>query len=265
MGRLYTKSFMNEETIGYFSNGKVTRGDGSLFSDISTIVYYQGGWIYVKTGISETHTIAKCDEYGNIYADNGGGSVLAKCENGIIYNGNHYGKKEIARYEGDMYGAAAAVAALILNLTGTESESQPEETQSTQSKPNSENTEQNDSDTNSVLAILGTIAAVISAFFMMLLAFSLTPLLCAAFLFIFAMGNPLLLLGAIGGIFVFVMRRRKKLDEAVSRKAAILQNAIWLICTLGGYFTGGILWLLAPAGTIAMFIYVAIATKRSAK
>lgn len=116
MGRLYEKEMVGDKTIGYFSNGSVTRGQG-VMSDTSTVVKYSNGHIYGNwMGSSLSNQIAYCDEYGNLYKGNGGGSVLAKLENGIVYDAPGYGRKEIARYEGDMYGAAAAVAALMLGL-----------------------------------------------------------------------------------------------------------------------------------------------------
>lgn len=118
MGRLYIKEMIGDSTIGYFQNGDVTKGDSSkLMSDSSVVLKYRDGNIYNEwMGSLLSNQIAYCDQYGNIYAGNGGGAVLAKCENGVVYDHGGYGKREIARYEGDMYGAAAAVAALILNL-----------------------------------------------------------------------------------------------------------------------------------------------------
>ena len=46
------------------------------------------------------------------------GSVLAKCENGQIYEGGSSFNRVIAWYEGDMYGAAAAAAVTLLGLEG---------------------------------------------------------------------------------------------------------------------------------------------------
>lgn len=133
MGRLYEKEMVGDKTIGYFSNGSVTRGQG-IMSDTSTVVKYSSGHIYGNwMGSSLSNQVAYCDEYGNLYKGNGGGSVLAKLENGIVYDAPGYGRKEIARYEGDMYGAAAAVAALMLGLANESGESsvQNETSQST--------------------------------------------------------------------------------------------------------------------------------------
>ncbi len=120
MGRIYIKQTIGDKTIGYFSNGSVTRGQG-IMSDTSTVVKYSNGHVYGNwMGSLLSNQVAYCNEHGEIYAGNGGGSVLAKLENGIVYDGWGYGKKEIARYEGDMYGAAAAVASLILGLSSAQ-------------------------------------------------------------------------------------------------------------------------------------------------
>ena len=118
MGRLYVKEMIGDSTIGYFQNGTVTKGNPSkLMSDSSVVLKYRDGHIYSEwMGSLLSNQIAYCDQYGNIYAGNGGGAILAKCENGVVYDFGGYGKREVARYEGDMYGAAAAVVALMLHL-----------------------------------------------------------------------------------------------------------------------------------------------------
>lgn len=157
MGRLYVKEMIGDKTIGYFQNGEVTKGNPSgLLADISVVIRYENGNIYTYS----THTVAYCDEYGNIHDGGRGGSVLAKCENGIVYNGSGYGKTEIARYEGDMYGAAAAVAALILHL-GSESTAGTSNSESIQTDSSNSDSSTNSSSTGGSSESSGCFSAII--------------------------------------------------------------------------------------------------------
>ncbi len=213
MGRLYEKEMIGDKTIGYFSNGSVTRGQG-IMSDTSAVVKYSNGHIYSSwMGSSLSNQIAYCDEYGNLYNGNGGGSVLAKLENGIVYNAPAYGRKEIARYDGDMYGAAAAVAALMLGLA-------------------------DESDKSSVQNSDGEcVAGAVKSIFVLLLkllTFSLTPVIGAVVCMVLNSGFVLPFIPhLIIALCLFDARRKGLISENRGYLAAILQNLHWIILFLG--------------------------------
>ena len=63
--------------------------------------------------------IANCDISGNIRKGGGAfGWVLAKCEDGIIFEGSDCRGRVLAYYDGDMFGAAAALVVMVLRLPG---------------------------------------------------------------------------------------------------------------------------------------------------
>lgn len=110
MGQLYKKSVFGKKILAYFENGQVhdERNAGKV------LAYYDNrGYIYKDL---DTAVVATCDINGNIYRGKGvQGAVLAKCEDGKIYKDGKRLKKVLAWYDGDMYGAAAALAVLELN------------------------------------------------------------------------------------------------------------------------------------------------------
>lgn len=105
MGRLYD----NQKTIGYYHGSYVTVN----YSDTKEVAKYDGGLITVNG-----HYVATCDENGYIYSEQNRGVALAQCKDGCVKDLNKSGYNVIAYYDSDMYGAAAAVAALILHLGG---------------------------------------------------------------------------------------------------------------------------------------------------
>lgn len=101
MGRLYRND-------GAFGEVPIGRFDSKYVE--GTSVSYQNERIFCKHLVND-YKIAECRN-GIIYnAD--GNTALARLNNGIVYDTND---REIARYEGDVYGAAAAVVALILRI-----------------------------------------------------------------------------------------------------------------------------------------------------
>ena len=120
MSRLYYKHMMGEDTIGYYYNGEVYKGNpDGLLGDTHIVLSYNGNNIY-KNG----ELIAFLDDYGNIRewrGWGGAGEALACIQDGKVYlsNGNGW-ESTLATYDGDIYGAAAAVVAFMLNLGGSQ-------------------------------------------------------------------------------------------------------------------------------------------------
>lgn len=113
MGKLYMKTISGEDTLAYYDGGRVWCARYST----GTEVQYKGGDIYYNEAGYGHHTIARCDSNGNIYEGNGTyGSILAKCKDGVIYEGGSDWNSQLAWYDGDMYGAAAAAAVTVLGL-----------------------------------------------------------------------------------------------------------------------------------------------------
>lgn len=244
MGRLYVKETIGDKTIGYFSNGSVTRGQG-IMSDTSTVVKYSGGQIYGNwMGNLLSNQIAYCDEHGNIYVGNGGGSVIAKLENGIVYDASGYGRKEIARYDGDMYGAAAAVAALLLHL-GRESTASTSNNESV----HTDNSGDSGSSTGGSSESSGCISAVISAVLGMIVfciigLWTLLPcILCIFFLVGGAVDlrNDLdgflllmlpLLLASVCSICIIYNSRKFKITKKQGHLCRLLNNSGFIIASV---------------------------------
>ena len=114
MGRLYRKTESGDSVIAYFENGRVMSRRET--ADIN-INYNSIGQIYRHSQESGDHIVANCDIGGNIRKSSGAhGAVLAFCQDGIIYEGNQPGNRILALFDGDMYGAAAAVVAKVLRL-----------------------------------------------------------------------------------------------------------------------------------------------------
>lgn len=115
MGRLYQKTVSGEKSLAHFAGGRVRCGRHSGGAEIC---YNSIGQIYYD-GLDHVHSIvATCDIGGNIYKGSGAaGSILAKCEDGKIYESGSRRDKILAWYDGDMYGAAAAVIT-VLGLDG---------------------------------------------------------------------------------------------------------------------------------------------------
>jgi len=111
MGRLYRRSISGEKTLATFENGRV-QGENNA-SDMS-ISYNNVGQIFRPLPDGGVKAIANCDNSGCIRKGNSVfGFVVAKCEDGVTYEGSHSGGRIIAYYNGDMYGAAAATALLL--------------------------------------------------------------------------------------------------------------------------------------------------------
>lgn len=240
MGRLYVKEMIGDSTIGYFQNGNVTKGDSSkLMSDSSVVLKYRDGHIYSEwMGSLLSNQIAYCDQYGNIYAGNGGGAVLAKCENGVVYDSGGYGKREIARYEGDMYGAAAAVAALILHLgdNGKSTDSNSSNAQNDSSGNSNDSSSENSG--GCVSAIIGILTSIL--LFVPLLLWCFLPLVLCIWLFIGVILDggidftndadaliifiPIILSG-ICNICVNLNSKRNKISKKQSNLCRLIMNA----------------------------------------
>lgn len=102
MGRLYQKTVSGEKNLAFFEGGRAQR---ECSSDETAIFYNSSGQIYYE---NPTRIVATCNPRGSICQD---GTVLATCEDGKIYEGSSR-KTALAWYDGDMYGAAAALMLL---------------------------------------------------------------------------------------------------------------------------------------------------------
>ena len=112
MGRLYQKTVCGEKTLAYFESDRVRSGNGT--ADIIAS-YNSMGQIFGRMLNHSSNIIASCDNNGNIRKGNGAyGWVLAKCEDGIIFEGSGAGGRVLAYFDGDMYGAAAVAAVLLI-------------------------------------------------------------------------------------------------------------------------------------------------------
>ena len=114
MGRLYQKNESGDSVIAVFESGRVKSGKKAA----DTNIYYNSiGQIYQRSSESGDHVVANCDIGGNIRKGSGiHGAVLAFCQDGIIYEGNQPCNRILAFFDGDMYGAAAAVVIKVLGL-----------------------------------------------------------------------------------------------------------------------------------------------------
>jgi len=117
MGRLYQKTVSGEKAFAYFENGQVWSDENKTEVIIN---YNNSGQIYRRSPGNGDYGIASCDSGGNIRKSNGiQNYVIAKCEDGVIFEGNTVAGRILAYFDGDMYGAAAAVVATVLgrNIT----------------------------------------------------------------------------------------------------------------------------------------------------
>lgn len=165
MGRLY----YNNRTIGYYHGSYVTVN----YSDTKAVAKYDKGLITVNG-----HYIALCDAEGYIYAESNKSVALARCKDGLVYDLNKSGYNVIARYDSDMYGAAAAVASLILHLdnSGT-SDSKTKDSNSNNVQTNiSENSNVSTSESGGgcISAIIGILTAIL--LFVPILLWNFLPL-----------------------------------------------------------------------------------------
>jgi len=114
MGRLFQKTVTGNKTLAYFGNDKVKcRQDTAKW----LAQYNNIGQIFMQTPLCEDAIIANCDISGNIRKGSSAyGWILAKCEDGIVFEGDSADGKVLAHFEGDMYGAAAAVVVTLLAI-----------------------------------------------------------------------------------------------------------------------------------------------------
>ena len=114
MGRLYQRTVSGSKTLAYFESDRV-RGDSDTSKWLAR--YNNMGQIFITEPFDENVIIANCDINGNIRKGNDVyGWVLAKCEDGIVFEGSSTNGQVLARFDGDMFGAAAAVAVILLTL-----------------------------------------------------------------------------------------------------------------------------------------------------
>lgn len=114
IGRLYQKTVSGKKTLAYFERDRVRSGRNAA----ECIAGYNNiGQISLCVSFNGDSVIANCDISGNIRKGGGlYGRVLAKCEDGIIFEGSDSKGKILAHFDGDMYGAAAALAVVVLQL-----------------------------------------------------------------------------------------------------------------------------------------------------
>ena len=114
MGRLYQRTVSGNKTLAYFESDRV-RGDNDTAKWLAR--YNNMGQIFITELFGENTIIANCDINGNIRKGSDiYGWVLAKCQDGIIFEGSNTGGRILAHFDGDMFGAAAAVAVILLTL-----------------------------------------------------------------------------------------------------------------------------------------------------
>ena len=100
--------------------------EGDLVSGVNNvngvhISYNNAGQIFMSSLGEAKYIIAICDNRGNIRkGDAAHGIVIAKCADGIVFEGSRPGGRILAYYDGDMYGAAAAAAITVLGLGGAQ-------------------------------------------------------------------------------------------------------------------------------------------------
>ena len=114
MGRLFQKTDCGDVALAFFAGGRVRSGKGSA----DTLINYNGvGEIYQPLPGGGEHIVANCDSGGNIRKNSGShSSAIAVCEDGVIFKGRQPGGRILAHFDGDMYGAAAAVVAVVLKM-----------------------------------------------------------------------------------------------------------------------------------------------------
>ena len=114
MGRLFQKTTSGNKTLAYFENDKVK----SVKDTAKWLAWYNNmGQIFTQAPFSEVAIIANCDLSGNIRRGSSAyGFVVAKCEDGIIFEGSTTDGRILAHFDGDMFGAAAAVSVILLTL-----------------------------------------------------------------------------------------------------------------------------------------------------
>ena len=116
MGKLYTKYVLQGENIlATFEDGTVYSPTGTIGTGHQVLMYYDGNRIYRSVsspfGDGFPNVLARCNEFGGIESEDG--TRLGYCEGGKVKNA---GGSEIAYYDGDMYGAAAAACAVLFGL-----------------------------------------------------------------------------------------------------------------------------------------------------
>jgi len=114
MGRLYQKTVSGDTVHAHFESGRVRSGKDTA----DTLINYNSiGQIYHRLPDGGDYIIANCDTDGNIRKGSGvHSSAVAICKDGLIFEGNQPGGRQLALFDGDMYGAAAAFAVVILKL-----------------------------------------------------------------------------------------------------------------------------------------------------
>ncbi len=197
MGKVYYKYVLEEKTIGYYKNGEVYEGNPSgLLGDISVKAYYDSSSVRVNNKI-----IASWDKHGFIKNDKTD-ETIAKCDNGMIYVPGTIGWTDSnARYDGDMFGAAATAAVFMFNLGSEKADnsvSQPTQVSSSQS-----------GDDVGIFAIIGIIVKILLG--LLWLVWVLFPIIPAVLLF--ASGTwPLGILDVafiIAGWFLYRSNKKK--------------------------------------------------------
>lgn len=229
MGRLYRDD-------GAFGELPIGRFDSKYVE--GTSVSYQNERIFCKHLVND-YKIAECRN-GIIYnAD--GNIAMAHLHNGIVYDTDD---KEIARYEGDMYGAAAAVVALILKIdaenysNGFANESGESSVQNETSQSTSNETgggSASSSDFNWLYMIIALPIVLIKyllLFVWKILSFSFTSVIIAALcsLFIFDFDVFLCLIPlALNAFFLYEIREKKLISKYRGYVVAVFQNIFWVL------------------------------------
>lgn len=116
MGSLYVRAGRSKAERATFENGTVYSPGGALSTGHEILMYYDGGRIYRyldEAIVGSPVVLARCDKFGRIKSEDG--DLLGSCENGRVKDAGGW---EIAFYEGDSYGAAAAACAVLFGLGG---------------------------------------------------------------------------------------------------------------------------------------------------
>lgn len=245
MGRLYN----NQKTIGYYHGSYVTVN----YSDTKEVAKYDGGLITVNG-----HYVATCDENGYIYSEQNKSVALAKCEDGCVKDLNKGGYNVIAYYDGDMYGAAAAVAALILHL-GSESTASTSNSESVQTdsggSSGSSTGGSSEGGSSVITVIIGLALALVGLIWLL---FPAIPIVLFILLGTLPLACVAAVLVIIGTVLLFMNKKSPTFSKTVISQ--LLLNAAWIATPI--LFGPTVMWAAGAVIAICRMIFVIIKFKK---
>lgn len=247
-----SKVYSDSGIIGYYRNGSVYRNnpDGN-FGDTRDVATYDHSLISVGSKV-----VARCDEDGYIINEQTSASI-AKCDNGMIYVPAAVGwTYSNAAYDGDMYGAAAVVAALMFNLGSEESKDSSLKTdkseQSVQPVQSAVTPQSGETDILTIIIIIGKI--LLGLVHLVWILFPIIPVV----VLIVAGAWPFALIDAGFVIAGWLLYRSNKKKPSVFKVffAEGLQTGVWLLVPM--IFMYGLLPLVIGFLLVAFRVGVAV-------